>query len=340
LKGRSEFAVSAAVVVLLALGPVLSPYIHLDVSIMSEVLAYTIAAMSVNLLLGYTGLPAFGNAAFFGLGAYGAGLSIQNWHVHLLEALLIGVLTSFIGALLIGPFLLRRRGIYFGLLAIAFGQVFYFIAYRFTDLTGGEDGMNFSRPYLGLPGWHATLDGTGFYYFTLAIFAAAVLGFALLVRSPFGRTLVAIRQNELRVRYLGLNSDRFIFVALLVSATLAGLGGALFGMLLNFAYPLLLDWHLSGDFVLISILGGSGTLWGPLVGSAIYVVGKDIISTITPLWQIFLGAIFVACVLLFPKGILGSIAGLVASRRATPPDIHEAERDAAVPPQLAAERHG
>ncbi len=111
-------------------------------------------------------------------------------------------------------------------------------------------------------------------------------------------------------------------------------------MLLNFAYPLLLDWHLSGDFVLISILGGSGTLWGPLVGSAIYVVGKDIISTITPLWQIFLGAIFVACVLLFPKGILGSIAGLVASRRATPPDIHEAERDAAVPPQLAAERHG
>jgi branched-chain amino acid transport system permease protein len=151
---------------------------------------------------------------------------------------------------------------------------------------------------------------------------------------------VAIRQNELRVRYLGLNSDRFIFVALLVSATLAGLGGALFGMLLNFAYPLLLDWHLSGDFVLIAILGGSGTLWGPLVGSAIYVIGKDIISTITPLWQIFLGAIFVACVLLFPKGILGSLAALLGSSRATPPEAHEADRDATAPVQFAAERRG
>ncbi len=339
MKGRIELAVSAAVIVLLALGPVLSPYIHLDVSIMSEVLAYAIAAMSVNLLLGYTGLPAFGNAAFFGLGAYGAGLSIQDWHVHFLEALFLGVLTSFLGALLIGPFLLRRRGIYFGLLAIAFGQVFYFVAYRFTDLTGGEDGMNFPRPYLGLPGWHLTLNGTGFYYFTLVVFALIVLAFALLTRSPFGRTLAAIRQNELRVRYLGLNSDRFIFVALLVSATLAGLGGAIFGMLLNFAYPLLLDWHLSGDFVLISILGGSGTLWGPLVGAAIYVVGKDIISTITPLWQIFLGAIFVACVLLFPKGILGSIAALAGASRPAPPDLQEAERDASLPAQLA-ERHG
>jgi branched-chain amino acid transport system permease protein len=339
VKGRTELAVSAAVIVLLALGPVLSPYIHLDVSIMSEVLAYAIAAMSVNLLLGYTGLPAFGNAAFFGLGAYGAGLSIQDWHVHFLEALFLGVLTSFLGALLIGPFLLRRRGIYFGLLAIAFGQVFYFVAYRFTDLTGGEDGMNFPRPYLGLPGWHLTLNGTGFYYFTLVVFALIVLAFALLTRSPFGRTLAAIRQNELRVRYLGLNSDRFIFVALLVSATLAGLGGAIFGMLLNFAYPLLLDWHLSGDFVLISILGGSGTLWGPLVGAAIYVVGKDIISTITPLWQIFLGAIFVACVLLFPKGILGSIAALAGASRPAPPDLQEAERDASLPAQLA-ERHG
>ena len=343
VRTRTELIVAGAVLLLLAFAPVFSPLVHVDVSIMSEVLAFTLAAMSVNLLLGYTGLPAFGNAAFFGLGAYGAGLSIQNWHVHLLEALLIGVLTALLGALLIGPFLLRRRGIYFGLLAIAFGQVFYFIAYRFTDLTGGEDGMNFPRPYLGLPNWHLVLRGSGYYYFELVIFALAILGFALHVRSPFGRTLMAIRQNELRVRYLGLNSDRFIFAALLVSATLAGFGGALFGMLLDFAYPLLLDWHLSGDFVLISLLGGSGTLWGPLVGATIYVVGKDIISTITPLWQIFIGAIFVACVLLFPKGILGTLAALIASSRAVPPDLHEDVPEGgreAVPAGLAAERHG
>jgi branched-chain amino acid transport system permease protein len=112
------------------------------------------------------------------------------------------------------------------------------------------------------------------------------------------------------VRYLGLNTDRFIFVALLISATLAGVSGSLFGLLINFAYPLELDWHQSGYFVLSMILGGAGTVWGSLVGAFIYVIGKDIISTITPLWQIFLGALFVACVLGFPRGILGSIAAL------------------------------
>ncbi|HEY0615349.1 MAG TPA: branched-chain amino acid ABC transporter permease, partial [Candidatus Elarobacter sp.] len=118
------------------------------------------------------------------------------------------------------------------------------------------------------------------------------------------------RQNEPRVRYLGLNTDRFIFVALLISAAMAGLSGALFGLLINFAYPLELDWHQSGYFVLSMILGGAGTVWGSLVGSFIYVIGKDIISTITPLWQIFLGALFVACVLFFPRGMVGTIAAL------------------------------
>jgi branched-chain amino acid transport system permease protein len=335
--GRTA-GVSAAVLVLLALAPLASPLLHVDVSIMSEVLAYAIAAMSVNLLLGYTGLPAFGNAAFFGLGAYGAGLSIQFWHVDFLEAILLGVVAALLGGLLIGPFLLRRRGIYFGLLAIAFGQVFYFIAYRLTEVTGGEDGMNFARPPLALGGLHLALKGQSFYYFALVVFALVVVAFSQLERSPFGRTLVAIRQNEVRVRFLGLNSDRFIFVALLVSAMLAGLGGALFGMLLNFAYPLLLDWHLSGDFVLLTILGGAGTLFGPLIGATIYVVGKDIISTITPLWQIFLGALFVTCVLAFPKGILGSLRDALRAHSSAAPPADDADWDA--PAALLAERHG
>jgi branched-chain amino acid transport system permease protein len=297
--------VTLAAIALLALEPLFASYIHIDVSIVSETLLFAIAAMSANLLLGYTGLPPFGNAAFFGLGAYGCALSIKYLNVHLFGATLIGVATALLGALLVGPFLLRRRGIYFGLLSIAFGQVFYFAAYRFTDVTGGEDGMNFARPYLLTPAF--TLKGTAFYYLTLVAFVATILVFKGIVESPFGRTLMAIRQNELRVRYLGLNSNRFIFVALLISASLAGLSGALFGLLNNFAWPLMMDWHQSGDFVLITILGGSGTIWGPLIGSVIYVLGKDIISTITPAWQIFLGAMFVACVLGFPRGILGSI---------------------------------
>jgi branched-chain amino acid transport system permease protein len=311
---RSELIGSAIVLVLLVFVPWLSPLAHVDLSTFSEVLLIAIAAMSVNLLLGYTGLPAFGNAAYFGLGAYGAGLSAQYFHVDFIVAVLIGTVSGFLGAVILGPFLLRRRGIYFGLLSIAFGEIFYFIAYRYTDVTGGEDGMTLTRPVVGIG--HIVIKELSFYYIALAVFVIALIVFRAIVRSPFGRTLVAIRQNEVRVRYLGLNSDRFIFVALLISATMAGVSGALFGLKLNIVYPLQLDWHQSGDFVLMMIIGGGGTLWGPLLGSFIYVIGKDIISTMTPLWPIFLGGLFIACVLGFPRGILGTIEATLNRRRA------------------------
>jgi branched-chain amino acid transport system permease protein len=316
VSGRRELLVFAAAAILFACGPLISPLIHVDLSILSEVLVTTLAVLSVNLLLGYTGLPAFGNAAYFGLGTYGAALSVTYLHVDLVTAILVGALAAVIGALILGPFLLRRRGIYFGLLSIAFGQVFYFIAYRYTDVTGGEDGMQFPRPPFGPGIAHVAINGLQFYYLALVVFLIAMIGFHVIVRSPFGRTLIAIRQNEARVRYLGLDTDRFIFVGLLISALMAGVSGAMFGLLINFAYPLELDWHQSGNFVLMMILGGAGTIWGSVVGALIYVIGKDIISTITPLWQIFLGALFVACVLGFPRGIVGSLSSL--ARRGAP----------------------
>src|SRR5579883_3665471 len=181
---KGNLAASAIVVVLLIVAPYLAPLIHLDVSILSEVLLMAIAAMSVNLLLGYTGMLAFGNAAFFGLGAYGAGLSIKYFDVHFIVATIIGVVAAVIGALIIGPFLLRRRGIYFALLMIAFGQVFYFIAYRLTDVTGGEDGMNFPRPWFGFSAWHLQLRDQPFYFVMLAIFIAVLAAMWYLIRSP------------------------------------------------------------------------------------------------------------------------------------------------------------
>ncbi len=310
MKVRRDLVLFVAIVVLFACGPLISPLVHIDLSILSEVLVTTLAVLSVNLLLGYTGLPAFGNAAYFGLGAYGAALTVTYLHVDFVTAVLAGAVAAVAGALLLGPFLLRRRGIYFGLLSIAFGQVFYFIAYRYTDVTGGEDGMNFPRPPFGPGIAQVSINQVQFYYISLVVFVVAMIAFRAVVRSPFGRTLIAIRQNEARVRYLGLDTDRFIFVALLISALMAGVSGALFGLLINFAYPLELDWHQSGNFVLMMILGGAGTIWGSLIGALIYVIGKDIISTITPLWQIFLGALFVACVLGFPRGIVGSISAL------------------------------
>ncbi len=302
------------------------PLMKLDISLGVTVLLFGLAAASVNLLVGYTRVMAFGNAAFFGLGAYGAALFVQYVKADLLLAIVVGSLAGLVGALVLAPFLIRRRGIYFALLTIAFGQVFYFIAYRMTNVTGGEDGMTVTRPVLRVGSWTPAIASHEYfyYYFVLVIFFAVMLGLWYVVNSPFGRTLVAIGQNEVRVRYLGLNSDRFIFGALAISGLIAGVAGSLYAMSIEFAYPLLLDWHQSGDFVMMVILGGSGTFWGPLLGSAIYAIGQNVLSSWTNWWQIIIGGMFVACVLLFPRGILG-----LASRRR--PAAAAAPADASMP---------
>ena len=209
------------------------------------------------------------------------------------------------------------------MLTVAFGQVFYFLAYRWSSVTGGEDGMSVQRPGLLGPTQYQ-LDGTAYYYLCLAIFAVVMLGFWYLVRSPFGLTLRGMSQNEVRVRFLGLNSDRFLFVALLISGTIAGVGGALYSMSINFAYPLQLDWHQSGDFVMMVILGGAGTVWGPLLGAAIYAIGQNVLSTWTQAWQIIIGALFVACVLLFPKGLLG-LGAMLTARGAAEAELEDVD---------------
>lgn len=301
---RTILGLSVLALLLLAL-PMLMPMAKLDITLGVTVLLFGLAAASVNLLVGYTRTMAFGNAAFFGLGAYGAALFVQYIKPNFLLAIAVGSIAGLVGALVLAPFLIRRRGIYFALLTIAFGQVFYFIAYRMTNITGGEDGMTVTRPLLRIGSWSAGSHEYFFYYFVLAIFGLVMLGLWYVVSSPFGRTLVAIGQNEVRVRYLGLNSDRFIFGALAISGFVAGIAGALYAMSIEFAYPLLLDWHQSGDFVMMVVLGGSGTFWGPLLGSAIYVIGQNVLSSWTHAWQIIIGGMFVACVLLFPRGILG-----------------------------------
>jgi branched-chain amino acid transport system permease protein len=320
-RSANALAMSFLAIALLAL-PALMPAVKLNISLGTTLLLFGLAAASVNLLVGYTGLMAFGNAAFFGVGAYGSALfSHYILPDNLIVAAIVGALAGLASALLLGPFLIRRRGIYFALLTVAFGQVYYFIAYRWSDVTGGEDGFSITRP--ALFGAHSpNLESNSYYYLVLVVFAVVMLLLWYLVRSPFGLTLRAISQNEIRVRYLAVNSDRIIFRALAISGLIAGISGSLYSMSINFAYPLMLDWHQSGDFVMMVILGGAGTLWGPFVGAIIYTLAANVLSSWTQTWQIILGALFVCCVLFFPKGILG-IGALLRSA-----EVEDAEDDA------------
>jgi branched-chain amino acid transport system permease protein len=276
----------------------------------SRVLVLALAAMALNFLLGFTGVLSFGHAAYFGLGVYGAGLTIKYLVPSSLAGIAVGVAAGTVAAALIGALIVRLRGIYFAMVTIAFGQVFYFVAYRWNNVTGGDDGLS---------GWHrlpvdlgfAPLDILGsdraFYYFVLFFFAVAVAIMAALLRSPFGRTLLAIRENERRARFLGIPVDQHIWLSWLVSCLFVALAGALYALLNNFADPHDLRWDQSGDFVIMAVLGGMRSFWGPLLGAAIFVVLEDYVSSQTTNWMSFIGLFFVLVVLFFPRGVLGIV---------------------------------
>jgi branched-chain amino acid transport system permease protein len=274
----------------------------------SKVLVFGLAAMGLNMLLGFTGVLSFGHAAYFGLGAYGAGLTLR-YLVHSTPlAMIAGVLFGGLAGTLFGMLIARRRGVYFAMCTIAFGQLWYYLAYSWNDFTGGFDGLrDFHREPIGIG--PLTLDisqgETRFYFFTLAIFAAAIGLMGLLLRSPFGRTLLAIRENERRARFLGIPVERHIWMSFSISCFFTALAGALYALLNNFADPLTLHYSLSGYFVVMTVIGGMRTFWGPLVGAALFVMLQDYISSMTVNWMSFIGVIFILVVLFFPRGLLG-----------------------------------
>ena len=211
---------------------------------------------------------------------------------------------------------MHLRGIYFAMVTIAFGQVFYFIAYRWNTVTGGDDGLaNWSRQPIdfGFAKLDILHNPMIFYYFVLFFFAVSVAIMAALLRSPFGRTLLAIRENERRTRFLGVPVDRHIWLSWLISCTFVGLAGTLYALLNNFADPHDLHWSQSGDFVIMAVLGGMRSFWGPLIGAAIFVVLQDYVSTMTQNWMSFIGLFFVLVVLFFPRGVLGILRRKAAS---------------------------
>jgi branched-chain amino acid transport system permease protein len=314
--GINKNTANLAVWLLLLTLPLWLPAIGGYIELGERVIVLGLAAMSLNFLLGYTGVLSFGHAAYFGLGAYGAGMTIRYLVPSTGLGILVGSLVGTIAGALIGPLIVRLRGVYFAMVTIAFGQVFYFIAFRWNSVTGGDDGLTgWTRMPLNFG--FTTIDilhnPRAFYYLMLVIFAIAVGVMAWLLRSPFGRTLLAIRENERRARFLGVPVDQHIWMSWVISCCFVSLAGALYALLNNFVDPRALYWTQSGDFVIMAVLGGMRSFWGPLIGAAIFVVLQDYLSSQTENWMSFVGLFFVLVVLFFPRGILGAIRRRVAS---------------------------
>lgn len=278
-----------------------------------EILCWALFAVSIDILLGYVGLLSFGHAAFWGASAYATGLIAINWDWPFPLAVLSGAVVATLIAVPVGYLAVKRTGIYFAMVTLAFAQMVYVIANKWSSLTGGENGLQ-SVP-------RTITDNFYFYYAALPIVALGLLLAWRIVHSPFGRVLVAIRDNPSRARALGYPVHRYKLLAFMLSAFLAGLGGGLFAMGHRFVSLDVLHWTTSGKAVIVVVLGGIGTLWGGVLGAAIITRLEDWLS-FSGFDQIGLvtGGIFVLAVLLFRAGVWGTLAKLaarLAHKRAT-----------------------
>ena len=303
-----------AFVVFFAVFPFLVPYKALA----TQVLIYGLFALGFNLLYGYTGLLSFGHAAYWGLGAYGTGLALAKLHVgSLWLALVIGLGAAGAGATLIGFFCLRRRGIYFAMLTLAFAQLLYFIAFHAADLTGGDDGLRgIALAPLGLGPVSVRVDTPlGFYYFALVLVVLAVTVLKRILDSPFGAVLQAIRENSDRAGACGYDVTRVKHLSFVFSGLFAGMAGALDALRLTVVPVESLFWSTSGQVVVMTLLGGAGTFFGPFVGALAFLVLEDRLSIFTESWPLVVGAIFVVFVLFLPRGIWGTLLGGLHGRQ-------------------------
>jgi branched-chain amino acid transport system permease protein len=305
---RNKHLTTAIIWVLLLTVPLWLPLLGGYTALAGRVVVFGLAAMSFNMLLGFTGVMSFGHAAYFGLGAYGCGLFLKYVTPSTPLAMIAGTLLGGIAGTLFGMLLVRRRGVYFAMVTIAFGQVCYFIAYKWDDFTGGFDGLRgFARAPLdfGLLKIDIQNNSTLFYFFVVAIFGVATAAQAFILRSPFGRTMLAIRENERRARFLGIPIERHIWLSFSMSCFFTALAGSLYALLNNFADPLGLNYIMSGNIVMITVMGGMRSFWGPLVGAVLFVMLQDYVSSMTTNWMFFVGLTFVCVVLFFPRGLMG-----------------------------------
>ena len=297
-----------------ALALIVLPFI-ISIPLATEILIWGIFGLGFNLLLGYTGVLSFGHAAYFGLGAYSSALALKYWHVDILTGLALGTAASMLLACFIGVLAIRRRGVYFAMISLAFGQMLYFMALSpLKEITRGEDGLTHIMPAVNL--FFISLDKPRpLYYF---IWAIAVLMLYLtwrILQSPFGRILQAFRENEERAKACGYNTTLVKFFSLVLSALYGGLAGSLNTLYLGYVPLTSLFWLTSGTIVMMTVLGGRGTFLGPLVGVAVFLFLQNTISLFTPRWELFVGAIFMVIILIFPGGIMGTLKEMYLNRK-------------------------
>jgi branched-chain amino acid transport system permease protein len=280
-------------------------------------LIFAIAALGFNLLLGYTGLLSFGHSAYFGMGAYGVAFMVKYLKISSMEAFIVGgVVAATAVAALFGFLCVRYTRIFFGILTLALSQVLWSLAFKFFWVTGGTDGLRVPTPSLLGVGMAPGQDKMAFlahryYYYVLVIFLVGVAVMWVIVHSPFGKALQAIRDNETRAEFVGVQVRRYRYMAFLVSGVYTGLAGALWAPLNGLTTPDILVWTFSGEIVFFTVLGGFQTFAGPIVGAVVFNYLKTFAVGYTVYWQMFLGGVLVVLVLALPAGIVGTASRLI-----------------------------
>ena len=301
VRGQSETIAFIVMVVALLVAPFLTYPLFL-----MQAMCFALFALAFNLLIGYVGLLSFGHALYFGWASYLSAYSAKAWGLPPELAILTGTLTAAVLGLLAGALAIRRQGIYFAMITLALAQMMFFFALQ-MKFTGGEDGIQ-AVPRGTLFGLIDLRNETAMYLVVLAIFLGGFLFIHRIIHSPFGEVLKAIRENEPRAISLGYKTDRYKLVAFVLSATLAGLAGATKAIVLQLASLTDVNWPMSGEVVLMTLVGGLGTIFGPIVGAFVILVMQYKLASVGEWVLVIQGVIFVACVLLFRRGIVGEFA--------------------------------
>jgi ABC-type branched-subunit amino acid transport system permease subunit len=300
------------VVALLCLVPLLGNYAS---SLMAEVLIFGIAAMGLDILMGYTGLVSFGHAAFFGVGAYVTVLLGVKLGVPAVIGTVAGVIAAAACAVVIGAFCVRASGVAFLMLTLAFAQLLYAIAMKWRGITGGSDGLGgLKRP--DVMGW-SLADPIPMYYVALASFIIVFLALRRLIASQLGHSFVGIRENEVRMRAMGYSTSALKLVSFTIAGAVAGVGGSLYALFSGYVSPDIVSWGTSGSLLLMTVLGGTGTLIGPAVGAAVFLLTRNVVSSHTEHWLLIVGLVFIACVMFFRQGVFGAAVAWLHGRRSS-----------------------